>query len=206
MKKVKIKICGIQDQFTAKESEQFGADAIGIVFCKKSKRYVSSEQAKKITYNLNPFTSIVALFSNDSDSHINSVLKKIKVNLIQFHGDESDKDCAKYGVPYIKGISEKTNGFSNIDIKYPNAKGFVIDSHQEDGIGGTGKTFDWSKTVFETNKAIIIAGGLNCDNVQDAIKIFMPYGVDVSSGVESSNGKKDIKLIKKFIDKVKNEY
>ena len=74
-----------------------------------------------------------------------------------------------------------------------------------DGIGGTGKTFNWSKNHFNTKKPIIIAGGLNCDNVEDAIKVFLPYGVDVSSGVESCDGVKDLKLIKEFIQKVKNE-
>ena len=90
--------------------------------------------------------------------------------------------------------------------KFRNAKAFIIDSHDDDGLGGTGKTFDWSKNKFETKKPIIIAGGLNCDNVEDAIRVFLPYGVDVSSGVELEDGKKDLNLIKKFIDKVKNEH
>ncbi len=205
MKNTKIKICGVMDVKTAVSAERLGADAIGLVFCEKSKRRISVEEAKEIIFSLKPFTSIVALFSNDKEDYIKNILSKLKVNLIQFHGDENDEYCAKYNFPYIKGISEKNDGYKNLDYKFPNAKGFVVDSHGKDGIGGTGKTFDWSKGSFDTNKPIIIAGGLNCDNVKDAIKAFMPYGIDVSSGVESSPGIKDINLIGKFIKQIKNE-
>jgi len=203
MKKIKVKICGIRDSLTALEAEKYGADAIGLVFCKRSKRCITADEAKIIINVLKPFTSIVALFSNDEKNYIQSIINNIQVNLIQFHGDESDSECIKYGIPYIKGISESNQGFKNLDERYPNAKAFVVDSHNKDGIGGTGKTFDWSSTVFETIKPIIIAGGLNCDNVEDAINVFLPYGVDVSSGVESQDGSKDVKLINKFISKVK---
>jgi len=203
MKKTKVKICGIRDSLTALEAEKYGADAIGLVFCKRSKRCITIDEAKIIINALKPFISIVALFSNDDKNYIESIIDNIKVNLIQFHGDESDNDCIKYDVPYIKGISVSNSGLKNLDNKYPNAEAFVVDSHNNDGIGGTGKTFDWSSTVFKTIKPIIIAGGLNCDNVEEAIKVFSPYGVDVSSGVESQDGLKDVKLIKKFISKVK---
>ena len=205
MRKIKVKICGIKNQFAALEAERNGADAIGLVFCEKSHRCISIEEAKKIIGSLKPFTTVVALFSNDEEKYVLSVLNNININLIQFHGDESDDDCIRHGMPYIKGVSEINEGFKNLDKRYPNAKGFVIDSHNQDGIGGTGKTFDWSNNSFDTKKPIIIAGGLNCNNVEDAIKVFLPYGVDVSSGVESSNGEKSAELIKKFIDKVKNE-
>jgi len=203
MKKTKVKICGIRDSLTALEAEKYGADAIGLVFCKRSKRCITVNEAKIIINALKPFISIVALFSNDDKNYIKSIINNIKVNLIQFHGDESDNDCIKYEVPYIKGVSVYNSGLKNLDNKYPNAEAFVVDSHNNDGIGGTGKTFDWSSNVFKTIKPIIIAGGLNCDNVEEAIKVFSPYGVDVSSGVESQDGLKDVKLIKKFISKVK---
>ena len=203
MKKIKVKICGIRDPLTALKAEMHGADAIGLVFCKRSKRCITIDMAKTIIDGLNPFTSVVALFSNDDKSYVQSIVDNIQVNLIQFHGDEIDSECIKYNVPYIKGISGFKQGLKDLDNRYPNAKAFVIDSHNDDGIGGTGKTFDWSCNVFATNKPIIIAGGLNCDNVDEAIKVFSPDGVDVSSGVESNDGIKDIKLIKKFISKVK---
>jgi len=205
MKNTKIKICGVVDVKTAVSAERLGADAIGLVFCKKSKRCISVEEAKEVIHSLQPFTSIVALFSNDEEDYVQNILNELKINLIQFHGDENDEYCTKYNLPYIKGISEINDGYKNLDYKFPNAKGFVVDSHEKDGIGGTGKTFDWSKGSFDTKKPIIIAGGLNCDNVKDAIKAFMPYGVDVSSGVESSPGIKDINLIEEFIEQIKNE-
>ena len=203
MSQIKVKICGVTDVLTAIEAEKNGADAIGLVFCKKSKRCISIELAKKIIFSLKPFTVIVALFSNDDKGYVDSILKSLQINLIQFHGNELDEDCIKYGIPYIKGVSVKNNGCINLDSRFPNAKGFIIDSHDDNGIGGTGKKFDWLKNEFDTIKPIIIAGGLNCDNVEDAIKLFLPYGVDVSSGVESSDGIKDVTLIKKFLSRAK---
>ena len=206
MKNTKVKICGIKNVETALIAEKSGADYIGLVFCQKSRRCISIDKAKEIISALNKKSSVVALFSNDKEDHIKSVISGINIDIIQFHGDETENDCTKYGLPYIKGISESTDGFENLDKKFPNTEAFIIDIHDDDGLGGTGKTFDWSKNKFETKKPIIIAGGLNCDNVEDAIKVFLPYGVDVSSGVELEDGKKDPHLIKKFIDKVKNEY
>ena len=205
MKKVKVKICGVKDVTIATEAEKYGADYIGLVFCKKSKRCISIDKAKEIISALKPSTLVVALFSNDEKNYVKFVIDNIRVNLIQFHGDEIDDDCIKYGIPYIKGVSEANDGFKNLDGFYPNAQAFIFDSHDDDGIGGTGKTFDWNNNNFLTKKPVIIAGGLNCDNVEDAIKTFLPYGVDVSSGVESSSGMKDIHLIKEFINKAKNE-
>jgi len=203
MEKIKVKICGVKDVSTAINAENFGADYIGLVFCKKSKRCISIDKAKKIINALKPSTQIVALFSNDEKNYIKSVMDNIQVDLVQFHGEEIDDECIKYGIPYIKGVSDFNNGFKNLDSRYPNAQAFIIDSHDNDGIGGTGKTFDWSNNEFATKKPVLIAGGLNCDNVEDAIKIFLPYGVDVSSGVESNDGEKDMYLIKEFISKVK---
>ena len=205
MKEIKVKICGVKDIRAALASEESGADFIGLVFCKKSKRCISINTAKQIISVLKPSTQKVALFSNDEEKYIESVMSEIKADIIQFHGNEVESDCIKHGLPYIKGVSEDNDGFKNLDNKYPNALAFIIDSHQDDGIGGTGKTFDWTNNMFDTKKPIIIAGGLNCDNVEDAIKLFLPYGVDVSSGVESNDGNKDLNLIKKFIKKAKNE-
>ena len=205
MKKIKIKICGINDIASALEAQNCGADYIGLVFCKKSKRCITIEKAQEIIQVLTRNISVVALFSNDEDSYIKSIINKVKVDLIQFHGYEDDAKCTKYNLPYFKGISPKNNKNENLDKKFPNAQAFIVDSHDNDGLGGTGKTFDWSQNYFNTIKPIIIAGGLNCDNVEDAIKTFLPYGVDVSSGVESSFGKKDINLIREFIRRVKNE-
>ena len=203
MNNIKVKICGIKDVESALVAEESGADYIGLVFCKKSKRFISIEQAKKIILSLKNKLSVVALFSNDNEKYINSVINNLNIDIIQFHGDEIDSDCVKYNLPYIKGISASEDGLKNLDEKFPNAKAFILDSHNDNGIGGTGKTFDWLNTSYETIKPIMIAGGLNCDNVEDAIKVFLPYGVDVSSGVESDDGKKNLNLIREFIKKAK---
>ena len=146
--------------------------------------------------------SVVALFSNDEESHIKSVINNLNIDIIQFHGDEIDSDYIKYNLPYIKGISASNNKLNNLDEEFPNARAFILDSHSDDGLGGTGRTFDWSNSTFETAKPIMIAGGLNCDNVEDAIKVFLPYGVDVSSGVESDDGK-NLSLIKNLYARLK---
>jgi len=203
MNNIKVKICGIKDVESALVAEKSGADYIGLVFCKKSKRFISIEQAKKIILSLKNKLSVVALFSNDNEKYINSVINNLNIDIIQFHGNEIDSDCIKYNLPYIKGISASEDGLKNLDEKFPNAKAFILDSHSNNGIGGTGETFDWLNTSFETIKPIMIAGGLNCDNVEDAIKVFLPYGVDVSSGVESDDGKKNFNLIREFIKKAK---
>ena len=205
MNDIKVKICGIKDSESALVAEENGADYIGLVFCKKSKRCISINQAKKIIFDLKKKISVVALFSNDEESHIKSVINNLNIDIIQFHGDEIDSDCIKYNLPYIKGISASYNQLNNLDEEFPNAKAFILDSHSDDGLGGTGRTFDWSNSTFETAKPIMIAGGLNCDNVEDAIEVFLPYGVDVSSGVESDDGKKNLSLIKKFICKAKSK-
>ena len=205
MNNIKVKICGIKDSESALVAEENGADYIGLVFCKKSKRCLSINQAKKIIFDLKKKISVVALFSNDEESHIKSVINNLNIDIIQFHGDEIDSDCIKYNLPYIKGISASNNKLNNLDEEFPNAKAFILDSHSDDGLGGTGRTFDWSNSTFETAKPIMIAGGLNCDNVEDAIEVFLPYGVDVSSGVESDDGKKNLSLIKKFICKAKSK-
>ena len=204
MKKVKVKICGIKDVTTALEAEKSGVDYIGLVFCEKSKRCITIEKAKEIISSLSKKTLIVALFSNDDEKYVSSIINSLDIDIVQFHGNELDSYCIKYNLPYFKGISERNNDFSSLDEIYPNSSAFIVDSHDGDGIGGTGKTFNWSKNHFNTKKPIIIAGGLNCDNVEDAIKVFLPYGVDVSSGVESSFGNKDTNLIREFIKKVKN--
>ena len=203
MNKIKVKICGIREPSTAIEAEKNGADYIGIVFCKKSKRCVSIKESLEILNSLKSSTNTVALFANDDKNYVKEVLNKTNFKYVQFHGNETDDECMMYGLPYFKGVSNSYNGFKNLDEKFPNASAFIFDSHGEDGLGGTGKTFDWKSAVFDTKKPVIIAGGLNCDNVEDAINTFLPYGVDVSSGVESSNGEKDTTLIKEFLKKVK---
>ena len=203
MNNIKVKICGIKDVESALVAKQSGADFIGLVFCKKSKRCITIKQAKKIILSLKYRVPVVALFSNDNEKYIKSVINNLNIDIIQFHGEEIDSDCVKYDLPYIKGISASEDGLKNLDEKFPNATAFILDSHNDNGIGGTGKTFDWLNTSYETIKPIMIAGGLNCDNVEDAIKVFLPYGVDVSSGVESDDGKKNLNLIREFIKKAK---
>ena len=202
----KIKICGVRDKITAESIMKLDVDLIGIVFCKKSIRCIKVDEAEKIISTKIPSISIVGLFSNDDEEYVDEIISKVNVDIIQFHGDETDEYCSKFNIPYIKGVSIiSRNKLEDVDLKYPNAEAFIIDSHSGDGIGGTGKSFDWSSFDFKTRKPIILAGGLKASNVNEAISKVKPYGVDVSSGVESSKGIKDINLVREFIRVVRNE-
>tara|TARA_Y100000590_G_scaffold468263_1_gene650403 strand:- start:1468 stop:2088 length:621 start_codon:yes stop_codon:yes gene_type:complete len=202
----KIKICGVRDKITAESIMKLDVDLIGIVFCKKSIRCIEVDEAEKIVSKKIPSISIVGLFSNDDEKYVDEMISKVNIDIIQFHGDETDEYCSKFNIPYIKGVSiTNRNKLEDIDLKYPNSEAFIIDSHSADGIGGTGKSFDWNNFDFKTRKPIILAGGLKASNVNEAISKVKPYGVDVSSGVESSQGIKDINLVREFIRVVRNE-
>lgn len=196
----RIKICGItrvEDGLTAVES---GADAIGLVFYRKSSRYVAVEQAVEIVQDLPPFVSVVGLFVDASDELIGSVLEAVPLSLLQFHGNEPEIECARWGIRYMKAFRVRP-GISVIGMvaPYPTACGYLLDSYKHGEAGGTGESFDWDLIPRGLNKPVVLAGGLSPDNIAQAIDRVRPYGVDVSSGVESRPGIKDHDKIKAFI-------
>ena len=204
---IRVKICGITSVEDAQNVCDSGADAIGLVFYEKSPRNVSILQAAEICNSLPPFVNSVGLFLNASTEFVNAVLASVSVDLLQFHGSESPDYCASFNHPYIKAIGMKDvdsfEQFDSIAKSYPDAKGFLVDSHATGKAGGTGETFEWANAPINYNKPIILAGGLTPDNIADAIHQAPVYGYDLSSGVESKPGIKDKEKIVQLMSEVK---
>jgi len=200
---VRTKICGItclEDALAAAES---GADAIGLVFYKKSPRYVDPEVAASIIAQLPPFVTTVGLFVNEPAKDIKRILDIAPLDLLQFHGSEVESECLGYKRPYIKAIAMKPGlEVENVVNQYPAAQGVLLDTYDVVLPGGTGKAFDWSKVPKNLEKPIILAGGLTPENIRQAVDSVTPWAVDVSGGVEESKGKKDHRLIQAFIEGV----
>lgn len=199
----RVKICGITRVSDALTAAEHGADAIGLVFYKRSPRHLSIDKATEIVSELPPFVTTVALFLDARSEEIQQVLEHLPVDLLQFHGDECPAECGQYGRPYIKAIGMK----GGTDVRayaatYPDARGFLLDSHAVGEAGGTGQTFDWSRSPA-LDKPVILAGGLNPENAAEAVMRARPFGLDVSSGVESEPGIKDPEKIRRFMNEVR---
>ncbi len=200
---VKVKICGMTNYGDAMMAAEFGADAVGFIFYKKSPRYVSEKTVKNII--LPPFVSRVGVFVNEDADRINRIADSCKLDLIQLHGDESPAFCKKIKRKVIKAVRLRGSKSLELLSKYM-VEGFLLDAYEENIPGGTGKTCDWS-LVRRAKKfgPIILAGGLSPSNVENAILRVQPYGVDVCSGVERAPGKKDRSKVRDFIQAVHNQ-
>ena len=203
-----IKICGVTQNKDADYAAELGVDALGFVFYSRSPRAVSLKVLPKIIENLKRSVSAVALFVNPTKDEVNRVLDSGLIDLIQFHGNESEEFCNSFKMPYIKALHVKNQllPLSILD-KYASARYLLLDTFSEKASGGTGKTFDWSiarDAIKKTNREIIIAGGLNSTNVEDVLEAVTPFGVDVSSGVESALGKKDMTKLNSFVREVRS--
>jgi phosphoribosylanthranilate isomerase len=204
--KTRVKICGITSTKDAQSVCDAGVDAIGLVFYEKSPRNVSIQQGANICASLPPFVNSVGLFLDAPAEFVNSVLASVPLDLLQFHGSETPDYCAAFNRPYIKAVGMKNmqfDDFSHYADQFTEAKGFLVDSHGAGKAGGTGETFDWSNVPQDYDKPVILAGGLNPENVADALKQLDIYGIDLSSGVESTPGKKDEQKIIKLMEEVK---
>lgn len=208
--KVRVKFCGITSIEDRDNAIIAGADAIGVVFFKDSPRFVPLEKAEKIVKDIPPFVSAVGVFVNEELGFIEECVERCGLNTVQIHGDEDIKYCLRFkglklkGVKLIKGIRVKDKE-SLAEIENCPADAFLLDAYKEGLYGGTSKSFDNSLAIIakEYGKNIIISGGLSPDNVYKIIKETKPYGVDVSSGIESSPGKKNIELMERFIEEVR---
>ncbi len=199
----KIKICGITNIEDARAAVEYGADAIGFVFYKKSSRYIEVEKAQKIISLLPPFISTVVVFVNESYKNIERVIDKCHLNILQLHGNEDKNFCTRFSLTVIKSIKIKDEK-SLENMERFKVSAFLLDSFSENIPGGTGKSFDWDLAVRAKKYGnIILAGGLTAENVKDAISKVKPYGVDVSSGVEIKPGKKDHEKMRRFIEEAK---
>jgi len=200
---VKVKICGITSVKDALVVSDSGADAIGLVFYPKSCRYLSIQRAVEICAALPPFISVVGLFLDASQQDVAAVLEQVPLDLLQFHGSESPAYCASFSRPYIKAVGMiGLDNFNHYADQYPDAKAFLLDGHAPGAAGGTGNSFDWQDIPSDYAKPIILAGGLNPDNIALAVQSTAVYAIDLSSGVESSAGIKSEEKITALIREV----
>lgn len=198
---MKVKICGITNIEDALFAEQLGADAIGFIFYKPSKRYISPKAVKIISQKLSAFTFKVGVFVNKSEEEINRIAGIGKLNLIQLHGDEKPEMISKLILPSIKSFRIKEDFNFSLLEKYQCAN-FLLDSFSKNEFGGTGKTFDWNIIPPSLRKRIIIAGGVSESNIEEIFTKINPYAIDVSSSLEISPGKKDHNKMKSFFQKI----
>ena len=198
---MKVKTCGITDIRTAKIVCEYGADAIGFVFA-KSKRKITPDQAKQMIEELPENVMKVGVFVNESIEVIQNIVTYCGLTHVQLHGDEQNYHIKRLNIPCIKAIGVSSR--EDIERAEEYETDFILfDSPKEQFHGGNGKTFSWE--LLRSNpieKKCILAGGLQLENIAEAIAMVRPYMVDVSSGVET-NGKKDIEKIKQFITKAK---
>jgi phosphoribosylanthranilate isomerase len=202
---VRVKICGItrlQDLHAACDA---GADALGFVFYEKSPRHLSIASAAALLRELPPFVQSVGLFVNAEPAFIESVLQAVPLDLLQFHGDETPADCARFGRPYIKAVRvNRETDLLKCAADFDAACGLLLDAWVPGVPGGTGERFDWTLIPTNLPKPVILSGGLTPDNVAEALERVRPWAVDVSSGVEVSKGIKDAHKIAQFIAKAKD--
>jgi phosphoribosylanthranilate isomerase len=201
----KIKICGITNEEDALLASRLGADMLGFVFYPKSKRYVTPEKVSDITKKLPPYVAKVGVFVNEKRDSALEIARLAKIDILQFHGDETPEYCGPFIGDFKIIKAFRLEAKEDLDrINDYNVDFYLLDTYAPDTAGGTGKTFDWSIIKdFEFSKPVILSGGLTSDNVEDAIRKTAPYGVDVSSGLEMSPGKKDAGKMKRFMKNVR---
>jgi len=201
--RTRVKICGITRPADAAAAAEAGVDAIGLVFYPPSPRYLSAERALEIRDALPPFVQTVALFVNPDAAQVAQVLGRVRPSMLQFHGEEPPGFCEQFGMPFIKAARVRP-GVDALEYLRPfsRAAAWLFDSHVPE-YGGVGESFDWSLLPV-ADRPVILSGGLSQANVTEAIRRVRPWGVDVSSGVESAKGIKDAAKIAAFMAEVGN--
>lgn len=199
----RIKICGLTRAEDVQAAVAAGVDAIGLVFYPDSPRHVSIEQAAALCRHVPPFVTIVGLFVNASRAEVHRVCEDVPLNLLQFHGDETVDQCEGFGLPYLRAARVRP-GVDLLEFasQFPSARALLLDTWTP-AYGGSGESFDWSLVPTACPLPVILSGGLNPDNVANAIRQVRPVAVDVSSGVESAKGIKDAAKIRAFVSAVR---
>jgi phosphoribosylanthranilate isomerase len=202
--RTRVKICGITRPQDAQAAARAGADAIGLVFYPSSPRYLSGERAVEIRDALPPFVQTVALFVNPDAAQVAQVMQRVRPAMLQFHGEETPEFCGQFSVPFVKACRVRP-GVDALEYLRPfsGAAAWLFDSYVPE-YGGVGEAFDLSMLPEVKDRPVILSGGLSRGNVAEAIRRVRPWGVDVSSGVESAKGIKDAAKIAAFIAEVRN--
>jgi len=201
---MKLKICGIRDIDTLKYTCEMGVNFAGFIMANESPRKISNELISSLEDFNFKNTLPVFVFVNPSSDEVLKITKKIKNSILQFHGDESENFCLQFNQPYWKTIRIKNSRSLDLINDFPSADGLLLETHLNDSYGGTGKVFDW--TLLENlslDQQFILAGGINSENIKEAISL-NPWCIDVNSGVESSLALKDKTLMNRIIKNFKD--
>lgn len=199
---IKVKICGITNPQDARAAVEAGADALGFVFYRKSPRFAQPDVVKAIVAALPPLVLPVGVFVNEEAATVREIMDQCGLALAQLHGEETASYCEALGRPVLRALRLRGPGDLLALAEYKGraqVRGFLVDAYSEE-YGGTGQVADWGLASEAAKSAkILLAGGLTPDNVREAVQRVRPYGVDVSSGVEASPGKKDHAKVRAFV-------
>jgi phosphoribosylanthranilate isomerase len=199
----RVKICGIRSIDDARLAVELGASALGFIFWPSSPRYIEPAAARAIAAAVGPFVTTVGVFVNQPVDFVRDVADRVNLGAIQLHGDEAVEDYAdglRGGLRIIKSVAVSNGGDCVPAMQaVPGGATVLLDAHDPVTRGGTGRTIDWTQASAAARlRPIILSGGLNADNVSEAVAAVRPYAVDVSSGVESSPGVKDSQKLRAF--------
>ncbi len=202
---VLVKICGITSIADAQGAAEAGADMIGLMFYEGSPRHASLSQAVAISRSLSPFVQRVGVFVNPEAGQVMEAIAACGLNLLQFHGDETSAFCTQFGLMSMKAVRVQ-NAESIATLENYQTDAFLLDAYSKAGLGGTGEQFNWDLALEaqKFGKPIFLAGGLTPENVADAVRKVRPFAVDVSSGVETAPGQKDMAKVRAFIQAAKS--
>ena len=202
MSRVRVKVCGLTRVEDVRSAVDAGVDAVGFVFT-RSPRRISVETAIGLVNYVPKGVLRVGLFLDQDRSEIGQVVNSVPLDVLQFHGSETERECSAFDLPWLKAVAmENAESARQAERDFPNAMGLLLDSHTTGKRGGSGRVFDWSLSQ-PVSKPVWLAGGLTAENVTQAIDIVRPFAVDVSSGVEVSPGIKDATRIMAFISAVR---
>ncbi|WKB52561.1 phosphoribosylanthranilate isomerase [Eleftheria terrae] len=201
--RTRIKICGLTQEADIDAAVDAGADAVGLVFYRRSPRHVTLERAVALARRLPPFVTPVGLFVNAAPAEVAEACAAVPQLVLQFHGDETPEACEAAGRPYLRAARMAT-GFDLLHFaaQYTSAQALLLDAHVE-GYGGGGKAFDWSLIPPSVPRPVVLSGGLTPANVTGGVIQVRPWAVDVSSGVERAKGIKDADAIRRFCEAVR---
>lgn len=197
---VKVKICGITSAEDALAAVDAGADALGFMFYAPSPRCVTRETAARIIHQLPPFVAKVGVFVNPSVEEVRQTIMDCGLDTLQFHGEEPPEFCLQFGLKALKAFRVQAPETLKVLPDY-SAVTWLLDSFVAGIRGGTGNTFNWeiAAQAVKLGGRVMLAGGLTPENAAEAVRKVRPYGLDVSSGVESAPGRKDAARVRAFI-------
>ena len=203
--RTRIKFCGLTRPGDARLACELGVDAVGVIFAAKSQRRVAPARAAAVRAALSPLVTLVALFMDNDEREVRAAIEEARPTLLPFHGSEDDAFCRRFGLPYLKGLGL---GGARVDVgtlraRWPHAAGFVLDGHAPGAAGGSGQRLEAGNIPADLDRPWLLAGGLDPDNVGDAVRAVRPWGVDVAGGIELSPGIKDGLRMRRFVEAVR---